>query len=172
MCLAAATLVLPAAATTADPPTIVGWHKIGAFDLGMQKTAVVYRYGYGRSDPYHSVSYALHGGVVGVDYGNAKVGYSNRVIQLDENSPYYRAPGDIGVGSVVPLPPCQTVAGACVRHWNGFVLGEDPTTGATAWKKYVHYSGHKIIVEALVYKGRIVNLIVGLCGPAWACPKL
>ena len=72
----------------------------------------------------------------------------------------------------MPLPPCQTINGNCVRRWNNFTLGEDPENGAMAWQRIVRYAGQKIFVEVIIDESRITKIIMRLCGVALDCSDL
>jgi hypothetical protein len=169
--VAAVSLVAAASAATraGDPSVIIPWHKIGNVSMGMQKQAVEYRYGYSKPTFYDSAEYTVPGGKLIIDYGNKRVGFSNRVISLSTTSPRYKTANGIGVGSTIPLPPCKKVGNLCLPHWNGFTLWHDPTTGAAAWQRYDHYSGKKIVVELIMNGGRVYSISLGACGAAWAC---
>jgi hypothetical protein len=154
------------------PRTIVPWHKIGGIAIGMQRQSVIYRYGYGHSSPYADADYKTPDGKsLSVTYGTKASGFVGRVIELETDSSWFITTGGIGVEAIIPLTPCKTIQGNCVHYWNGFTLGQDPTTGAVAWRKYDHYGGRKIMVELLVSERTIRGVILGACGPAWVCPS-
>lgn len=158
-------------AATAFPTTIEPWHKIGGIAIGMEKQSVIYRYGYGKSTPYNDAEYKIPDGKsIFVTYGTKASGAVGRVIEIGTDSEWFSTKAGVGVGSVIPLTRCQVTNGKCVYHWNGFVLGHDPESGATAWRKYDLYGGRKIMVELYVNAKAVTGITLGMCGPAWFCP--
>jgi hypothetical protein len=108
------------AASTADPPLLVPWSRIGDIALGESKTRVQHEYG-SNGHGYHVFVggqgyYRLHGSKVWVTFDGG------RVTELAFTTPYYRTKRRFGVGSTIPLGPCQRTARArCEHRWHGFV---------------------------------------------------
>ena len=66
--------------------------------------------------------------------------------------------GRIGVGAVIPL--------TTTRHWDGFMLGHDPETGALAWLRRIRYGSHPLVVELFVYQTKVTSIKIMECGTA------
>lgn len=146
-------LALPMSAAThptAEPVTIVPWHKIGGAGLGMLRSAIEYRYGAPESGSYKVPGGSLH------------VGYSgDRVSFVTTDSVYYRTVERIGVGTRVPLGRCfKTSTNPCERRWKGFTYR--PVFGI--WEKLGCYGGVPTNAWLRVERGIVTYVAVGYGG--------
>jgi hypothetical protein len=114
-----------------DQPRIIPWHQIGDVGIGMPRTRVLSEYGTGKIVAPDLREYRVRGGTLRVVFSKG------RVAGVETNSRRYRTPGGFGVGSRIPLRPCEC--------WNGFQLcGHEQR-----WDKTVTWNGHKF--DASIY---------------------
>jgi hypothetical protein len=131
----------------------------------MTRARIEYVYGPPRelnegSSAYASFgTYRVRGGKLSVAYGSRRDGRArptDLVEQMWVESPRYRTPDGIGVGSRIPLGPPVRVNGTITYRWHGFKLDLGD------WVRRVRWQGRIVYVELRTERGVVTHVQMGL----------